>query len=186
MFSITLFSLLSHICSHNRSNKLTPPFSFINEINSVYQCIKVHTLMQYLCQISTHMDPPHTYTRIQIYKQTRTQICEMRLFVFSNFSHIYRLVCVSFLINRLNSWLFHQYKFWRAIESFSVYACVHCTPSYVYMCICLYSYTCLACKASFFVWSVVLFSHFLFQSKNNSQFSRSLFLRIVVPICFHF
>lgn len=108
LFSSLLFS--SHICSyyhghHNRSTSLTPPFSFINEINSVYQCIKVHTFMQYLFQKSTRVMAiiHNTCT------QTHTQICELlyskvRLFVFfAIFAHIYRLVCVSFLINRLNS-----------------------------------------------------------------------------------
>lgn len=82
------------------------------------------------------------------------------------------LVCVGFLINRLNSWLFHQYGILLFFGCLRHISPVH-THTHTHL------FTCSEALFSLFVWNVVPFSHFLLQSKNNSQFSHSFILIVI-------
>lgn len=142
--------------------------SFINHINSVYQCVKVSML-----SYNIYLEKTMVWIHARIFSFFAT--------LYSAFIHLSRSLVFSisfgFLINKLNSWLFHQYKFLSKHSLVcSMFMNTHtqkardCTK----MCVLLLVHTCQMVIASF-VRSVVSFSHFLFQHKNNSQFSLHLF-----------
>lgn len=141
MFSITFFTHMFMFIP--RASQ--PPLNLAHSTAFIYKrnefFVSMHKSSYFHAIFMPKINPygPTVHTRIHVCKQTHTQKCEllynkMRLFFLSHFPHIYRLVCVSFLINRLNSWLFHQYKFWRAIESFSL------SLSHVHMSICVHGW----------------------------------------------